>query len=69
MTPKISTQKALMEQALKKLDEIRAVYSLFSGIDKEYIEMKLSQLHSEYAEIMSDLFKNLLTINNEPAHA
>ncbi len=62
MTPTIKEQKDLMQQALKKLDEIETIRSLIKPIDPITYKVMVLELEMDYADICGHLFTNFLIV-------
>lgn len=63
MNPKISEQKRLMQQALKRLDDMDAVDRLIKPIDPITNKIMQTELADQYITIMAKLQLNLLSFN------
>lgn len=62
MNPTIKEQKDLMQQALKKLDEIDIIRSLINPIDPITYKVMVLELEIDYADICAHLFTNFLNV-------
>ena len=63
MNPKISEQKRLMQQALKRLDDMDAVERLIKPMDPITNKLMQLELADQYITIMAQLQLNLLSFN------
>ena len=63
MNPKISEQKRLMQQALKRLDDMDAVDRLIKPMDPITNKAMQRELSDQYITIMAQLQLNLLSFN------
>lgn len=59
---KIQQQKALMEMALRRLNDIAIIERLVSPVDETMAKVMIEEQQKEYAEVLATLLENLSTV-------
>lgn len=59
---KIQQQKALMEMALRRLNDIAVIERLVSPVDETMAKVMIEEQQKEYAEVLATLLENFSTV-------
>lgn len=59
---KIQQQKALMEMALRRLNDIAIIERLVSPVDETMAKVMIEEQQKEYAEVLATLLENFSTV-------